>query len=471
MNNRSNNYIDRISMLSGSQRKLLAEQVAAQNGSQENHKGPVSGLAAYVVLHKGEREDAAALRESLKTRLPDYMIPSSIVVLDSMPLMPNGKVDRKLLTKENNTHSGPEKPVAAPRDTLETQLAKIWEKVLSIQNVGIRDNFFELGGHSLLAVQLVAEIKKEMGKDLTIMVVFNAPTIEQMAKIIMEGVRALPSDTAQPNGSKLPLFWVSGSYFMRHLDHDQPVKMLIEWEEHGLIPQFSSVEEIAGHCAERLLAEQPEGPYILGGYCFWGAVALEMGRQLIKQGHEVPLLFIVDTSFDYVVTPSRGQDRSEQDYTFKSRIMHHARTLMRLGNTEKREYILRKVSAVLGRTFTVNKAIEKIKVAICRSYLFFGRPVPRPLVRFYVYTLYASKLMYKYIYKDYPGRVVLINADGANSGFHRDWLERVEGEVSVHVVPEAQHLDMVNEPYVGVWAKVLNNYLNKIRRSNSGMSA
>ncbi len=435
---------------------------------------PASGLTAYIVFHRGEQKDARELRESIKARLPEYMIPSDIVVLDALPLMPNGKVDRRALPGPEREFTGSDKPPSAPRNTLETQLTDIWQRVLGIGKVGVRDNFFELGGHSLLAMRVVAEIKRETGMDLSVISVFNAPTIERLAGVLKrEGQRELPLplDKVQQRGSNVPLFWISGSYVMRYLDPELEAYLLISWDEHGFLPRYSTVEEIAEHCIQRLRAERSAGPYILGGYCFFGAVALEMARQLQKKGHEVPLLVMVDTAFNYVSGSVKRPEQKGRDSSFISRILHHAGHLNRLeNNTSKLSYIIGKIPTAgkWAKGKTVDRMIRGIKVAVCRTFLYFGRPVPRPLVRFYVYTLYATKLTCKYVYRGYTGRVVVINSERTMHNYRRDWLELVEGDVSIYDLPEARHLDMIDDRYVSVWAKWLNKYLHEVQTDSSG---
>ena len=442
--------------------------VAARPDTAGNNR-----LIAYVVLTRKSDGVNKRLRSYLTKRLPDFMIPSAFVMLDSLPLTPSGKVDRKALPEPELERADSGKQFVPPRNAIENQLTKIWENLLKVQPVGITDNFFELGGHSLLTVRLIADIKKATSKDLNVISVFKSPTIEQMARTILdEGVSQSSSSLIpiQTHGSKVPLFWVSSSYFMRYLEPDQPAYVLISWEEHGFLPVFSSIEDIASDCIERLLAERPAGPYVLGGYCFFGVVALEIARQLKRRGHEVPLLFLLDTSFNYSRKADRKLDYTEKANTFKSRIISHAEHLNGLENTGKIAYIYKKIPSVLTwvKSKTIDSAIRGIKVAVCRAYLFFGRPVPRPLVRFYVYNLYAMKLIHKYSYQGYSGRVVLINSEVANRDIHSAWLDLVEGEVSVHVIPKTRHLDMISEKYSAVWTRWLNTYLKEVEGNRSG---
>ncbi|MHC5731697.1 MAG: phosphopantetheine-binding protein, partial [Nostoc sp.] len=112
------------------------------------------------------------------------MLPSAFIILDSLPLNANGKVDRKALPVPNPTNSKIEKIFATSDNPLQLQLTEIWENILGIHPIGITDNFFDLGGHSLLAVRLFSHIEKIVGKSLAVSILLQAPTIEQLANIV-----------------------------------------------------------------------------------------------------------------------------------------------------------------------------------------------------------------------------------------------------------------------------------------------
>ncbi|MBI5032798.1 MAG: amino acid adenylation domain-containing protein [Chloroflexi bacterium] len=153
----------------------------------------VKRLVAYVVL-TADREQPTPnksikvssiigdLGEFLKERLPDYMIPSAFVALDALPVMPNGKVDRRALPVPEMTHSESQAADLAPRNRVEEILADIWARVLGVKQVGIHDNFFELGGDSILSIQVVARAN-QAGLRLTPKQLFQAPTVAGLAAI------------------------------------------------------------------------------------------------------------------------------------------------------------------------------------------------------------------------------------------------------------------------------------------------
>jgi amino acid adenylation domain-containing protein len=141
-------------------------------------------LCAYVVLHPHPIAGPAELKEYLAERLPDYMVPAYFLQLETMPLTPNGKIDRKALPEPEG--GGPAAEYVPPRDRVEAKLVEIWAEVLGKEKgfIGIEDNFFRLGGHSLRAVALVSKIHQALNVKLTLAVLFKTPTVKDLAQHI-----------------------------------------------------------------------------------------------------------------------------------------------------------------------------------------------------------------------------------------------------------------------------------------------
>ncbi len=263
-------------------------------------------LFAYVVPRPGENPNASQLRAFLLQKLPEYMLPSGFVQIASLPLSPNGKVDRTALPAPDAGRPELEKKYAAPRDDVEKRLAQIWEEVLGVQPVGVEDRFFDLGGHSLLAVKVIAKVQKQFGRKLRLATIFQAPTVAQIAAILRGDARE-PGTAGSSSlvelhteGKGPPLFLVHGAgggmfwgylNLARHLN--QPV---YSFKSRGLdgLPEFESIEEMAGRYIADMRRLQPHGPYHLGGYCFGGNVAFEMARQLEAAGEQVALLALMN---------------------------------------------------------------------------------------------------------------------------------------------------------------------------------
>ncbi|MUG92982.1 amino acid adenylation domain-containing protein [Scytonema sp. UIC 10036] len=130
------------------------------------------------------RELQSQLRDRLSARLPEYMVPSAIVMLDAMPLTPNGKVDRKALPSPETSRAYLREAYVGPRTPVEEILVSLWTEILGIEQVGIHDNFFNLGGHSLLATQLISRVRDVLQLELPIRYLFEAPTPAQLAELI-----------------------------------------------------------------------------------------------------------------------------------------------------------------------------------------------------------------------------------------------------------------------------------------------
>lgn len=165
----------------------------------ENSTNGETQLAAYVVSN-GAAASVSDLRNFLKHRLPEYMVPSRIVFLDALPFQPNGKLDRKALLGKEQSGADSKGTFVAPRNVVEEEIARIWTEILGLEKVGIKDNFFELGGHSLLATLVVSRILKVYGVALTLRMLFEKPTIEELAMTIITHILAeIETDPRQPS--------------------------------------------------------------------------------------------------------------------------------------------------------------------------------------------------------------------------------------------------------------------------------
>jgi acyl carrier protein len=143
-------------------------------------------LAAYLVAQGQPVPDVRELRGFLKKTLPDYMIPSTWTFMERFPLAPNGKPDRQGLPPPSSTRPDLDTAFVAPRTPIESRLAEIWSEILSIDPVGVNDDFLDLGGHSLAATRVVSRVLKEFQLEIPLQVLFQAPTVAEMAKVITE---------------------------------------------------------------------------------------------------------------------------------------------------------------------------------------------------------------------------------------------------------------------------------------------
>ena len=182
---------------------------AGNQGCPKSKIGPPKCLIGYVVPTRRSASLITELRDYLSEKLPAYMIPSAFIFLDALPLTPNGKVDCNALpAPEEQTQ--PSQLFTEPRSHVEELVSQIWCDVLKIKNVGLRDNFFELGGHSLLAIQIVARLREAFGREISLNVLFDSPTVADLTtaidKLLCDGNGPeLPPIERIPRDGPLPL--------------------------------------------------------------------------------------------------------------------------------------------------------------------------------------------------------------------------------------------------------------------------
>lgn len=274
-------------------------------------------LAAYVVSPKASLT-AAILREFLKERLPDYMIPQAFVFLDAMPLTPNGKVDRKALPKPAFGDTGGEE-IEAASNPMEEKLAAIFAKALRLERIGATGNFFDYGLDSLLTIELIEEAMKS-GIELAPQTIFQYPSIRQLAGHLPASIPpgVIPADIKERSplvplnakGNRPPIFLIHATpgdvmgygNLVHHLGEDQPC---YGFTSRGLFDVnlcHQTIEEMAAYYNERLLEFKHQEPYILGGWCYGGTVAFEMARQLRESGKQAALAFLIEC----LASPPKG---------------------------------------------------------------------------------------------------------------------------------------------------------------------
>ncbi|KAB0494812.1 amino acid adenylation domain-containing protein [Pseudomonas vancouverensis] len=276
---------------------------------RDNGQGPQ--LVGYVVA---AADDGLGLRcqAALRESLPDYMVPSRVVVLPRFPLTPNGKLDRKALPDPG--FSG--RDYVAPRTPLEWALAQIWQQVLGVDQVGITDNFFELGGDSLRTLKVISKVRALNLPDFQIKLrdMMAKPTIAGLSGVDEQAERQSPQPLLLLNqrvDGQPALFCLHAGFgtvfdyepLARRLDGQRTVygvqcRMLLDrqWQD-------SSLAHMAGDYVEAIRARQPQGPYHLLGWSLGGALALMVSDLLEQQGQGVAFIGLVDS---FVPTPANA---------------------------------------------------------------------------------------------------------------------------------------------------------------------
>lgn len=416
-------------------------------------------LVAYVVP-----KDAAAtadramlvsgLRAYLRARLPENLVPSAFVALESLPLNPNGKIDKRALpAPDRSAFVGAD--YSPPEDDLQDRLADVWQDLLGLDRVGIDDNFFDLGGHSLMAVQLVHAIEERLQRGCPLTTLFRAPTIRLLADAIQAGSEG--SDQAavlplQEQGEGPPLFCIVGIYLYQSLAKtlapDVPVYgIFLPYEEKlfalasaGETERLLSMEEMAAGYVAAVRGHQPRGPYLLAGVSFGGTLAFEMARQLTALGEKVAFLGILDSMLPTAL--KRNWIRWAG--------MHFRRLL-----AEGPAYVVAK----LRHRFVATRATA-------------GASTPTPedeaarlgAIRQEIYK--RAELAYRV--EPYPGPAVLVRAED-KSWFGSDiadptygWGGKIE-RLTILDAPGG-HLGILEEPHVRVLSDKLRPYIEAARR-------
>jgi acyl carrier protein len=190
---------DRIKALSPQQRAALRkrlDQVVRDQNSPVNPAASEARLVAYVISRNVSAVGEGELRQFLKTKLPEYMVPSAFVIVDSLPVTANGKVDLQALL-QSQPHNAITQPINGVKkqtilSPVEEQLVEIWRELLGVAKVDADDNFFFLGGHSLLALRLLARLRKVFQIDLQLKNIFESPTVATLAVAIGKAQKTGP---------------------------------------------------------------------------------------------------------------------------------------------------------------------------------------------------------------------------------------------------------------------------------------
>ncbi len=335
---------------------IQSQQVRAAAVVLREDGGDIHMLVAYLIPNQPEL-DIPALRAFLRERLPEYMLPSAFVAVESFPKTASGKLDRRALPAPKLA-ADPRRAYVPPSDAIEERLTNVWQELLGVYPVGVTDNYFDLGGHSLLALRLFSEIKFCFQLDLPLATLFYAPTVRTMAEVIRDsGVQAAsPVVPIQPNGTKPAVYCIgalNGEVILYRrlaleLGQDQPLYGL---QPFSLIHRSSTVEMLAANYIEELQQRGERRPFCLVGYSFGGLVAIEMARQLRKSGNEPPFVALIDSAYlDGCKALEPWKDRIRRYRFHLDQIIHGARGIRHLADRLASRYtrVMHKVSTTLG---------------------------------------------------------------------------------------------------------------------------
>ncbi|WP_421654967.1 HAD-IIIC family phosphatase [Leptothermofonsia sp. ETS-13] len=380
----------------------------------------------------------------------------------------------------HNARPSLDQPFVVPRTETERSLAVLWSELLHIDPVGVQDNYFDLGGTSLLAVELFVRIEKEFGKKFPLTTLLEAPTVEQLARLIT-GTSSLRDSLVliRDGGLKPPVFLVhdgDGETMLYRnlayrLDRAHKVYGLQPYAQEGCPILHTRIPEMASYYIEKIRSVQPKGPYLLGGMCAGGVIAFEMARQLQSQGEAIGMVALIDAAD--VEAPKRvGRIVSHRLKRFSS-IFEQKQTI---NPVAKFLTILNKVGQKVTNLLTyevqsrATRVWNQFRMKQFRACLDKGVPIPS-----YLHNL-SVRTVYTYAEADYipeslhQGDVLLLRAT-AGEGTDEPWIEvysdpffgwekRITGTVCVYDIPGG-HSSMLQEPNVEVMAEVMQDYINR----------
>lgn len=414
-------------------------------------------LVAYLTAKEGLPLKDSELRGLLRTKLPEYMVPSAFVSLDLFPLTPNGKVDRKALPLPDEMSLKANDSYVAPRTPTEEVLARIWCEILGLKHVGIADNFFELGGHSLLAVRVQVRVEKQFGIRLPLAAFFQAPTVADLAKLLDDpGALTGLSHALAPQipGNKPPVVCLHSlglsQRLAKHLGPSRLVYGVVSpldeelrlWHETHRI--LISVEELAARYVTEIQRVQPRGPYNILGLCLGGVLGVEAANQLTRAGETVTSVILLDTFYEAARKPLLQR--------WTRRWAFHARKLSEQGVS----YVLMKLRKKLQRRKQKSSERKAEETEMVRDA--FSRVTVNA---------FDDQLMKNYKAKPYSGRVMLFRAVTELDPFRFDfseangWEEVLLGKLHVEEI-QTDHMGIGLDPQVGEVARKLEAYLSDI---------
>jgi amino acid adenylation domain-containing protein len=450
-----------------------------------HQKGPGdTRLVTYVTTHPGATPPTALqLRTHLMSSLPDYMVPSAFAVLETLPLTPSGKVDRKALPAPDSIRPELDEAFAAPRSQTEWELARIWGQILQVDRVGIHDNFFDLGGHSLLASQVISRMNDTFPVKLPLRRIFETPTVAGLAHAIesdasdkvRESIRLLKPGSPGP-----ALFLVheglGETLVYEKLARRMPemVKVFgIEPRSTGYYPILHTrIPDMAAYYLQQIRQIQPEGPYFLGGLCVGGLIAFEMALQLEAQG--LPLGFVALFDSPSPQIPLRAWLTKQRQWgRFVTALRGAEGGSDGLGQfLDGSAKAARKLRSFLAYEMTsrAKRLSDTLRFRALRWAVDHGHRVPRFVQGLPVITVLDSARVAYVANRRLKGKAILFRASGgegsneALANLSSDpilgWGGRIERELEIVDTPDG-HNGMLQEAYVEELSRYLSAQIDR----------
>ena len=416
-------------------------------------------LTAYLVPSSETVPVTDDVRAALERQLPRNMVPTFYVWLDTLPMTPNGKLDRKALPAPPRPKIAPPAN-RAPESELEREIAAIWEDLLQVPSIDVHSDFFDLGGDSLALVNLFASIEARFGRHLTVDVLSSGLTVAGLAQLLAGDERRRrdtdPLVALQSRGDLAPFFCVHGiggdvlhlHRLAVHMGTDRPFFGLRRTSD---ACPTDTINQMAARYVAAMLTRQSTGPFYLGGHSFGAVVAYEMAAQLVEQGHEIGLLAIIDQrrpgwrltprkaipSLHRILPnmPRRIRDELAQTPA-RDRARHMCRTLLRWSRTALG--FRSNAASLFDLTHYNTEQISLFEAHLHALRSYRPKPLSVPI------TLFRAKM-------ELLSNLALDQTRG--------WSDLTDGEVQVRIVP-GTHGSITKEPLVRQLARSLADELD-----------
>ena len=381
----------------------------------------------------------SAVRQRLSARLPEYMVPAQIVVLEEFPLTSSGKIDSKALPEPVFAAT----PFQAPQTQTEKIIADIYAQVLGVERVGVDDSFFDLGGDSLSAMRLVAAINTTLDAHLAVRTVFYAPSVRSLSQQLGRhdsAVEVVPVEVFK-EGPGVPLCCIHDglglSWSYRTLGNylNCPIIGINQIPQNGEA-EPGSIRSMAASYADRLQAVYPAGPYKLLGWSLGGVVAHELAIVLHRRGCVVERLVLLDDAFtaNRVIARNQGSDESQ--------ILEHILQMNHIDIPEQSGPLTYPQAAEL-----IHQQLEAVEFA------------PNQLLEFMVQSVTANQLyLQEHVPDVFDGDMVIFSAarsrNGNGSSHLQSWRPYVAGDITTYSV-DCTHHEMLTTSSLSMYGEQL----------------
>lgn len=421
-------------------------------------------LVAYV-LSPEKPVDSNAIIEYAAATLPAYMLPSVVVRMERFPLSTAGKIDRRALPVPESVQ--PARPISAavnenPADELETRLLRIFREVLRNDAIGLHDNFFRFGGYSLLTIRLFSRIDRELNARLPISLLFDAPTVRQLAEVIRKGAAPSVIVPIRPEGRSAPIFLIQSyllyAAMLEMIESDRPVYGV---RELGNESEPVSVAKRAEIFAREITSIYPSGPLYLAGWCAAGTLTVEIARQLRESGREVGLVALFDAERPGYAPP---RSLAHLGTRLRSRTSFHITRLRDIDWKQRFAYL----SDAVARNWEA--AVDTYYAVSFRLLRWMHKRFSIQLPASAFHRVYANMSDFEtQQVRPYPGTLNLYRAadvpDRGDPDATLGWAA-VADDVSVSFVA-GDHVSMFKKPHVDSLAQLLKQQMNSYEAASA----